>query len=162
MKVKTAFPKIPHIKEHHSSKWIFYFHAGLQWLETYKLVRDNNDLPHSLWFVESHTLYFSIELFIKSWAAKENPSFNAQIDKDSSGKTIGHRATAIIEEYKEKIPELNSLYKNKYLFNLIKIYEGTLVTRFGETSVAINGDDTKLLYETGNQLANDLNFARKK
>ena len=159
----TAFPQMA-FGPTDIPKWIFYFSAGAQWLRTYEIVRDlkNADRnPDWLYYVEPHALYFAIELFVKAFAAKQNPNFNARADKNANGKRIGHSATSIIEEYRARVPTFDVIAKNQRLFNLIKTYEGTLNTRFGETAVSMEGSDTTLLFDTAESLWNEIETTRK-
>jgi hypothetical protein len=146
--IKTKFPKF---QEDFPKKWGMLFHAGTDWLQVFQLLEVERQKPTGifLFWVYPHVLYFSLELFVKSLASYENSAFNAKKDG------FGHSATKIIKAYK-KIPAFNKIYKNKKLFDLIKEYEKTLDTRFGDTSVQMDRTETNLIIQTVYELREEM------
>ena len=69
-------------------------------------------------------------------------------------KSIDH--PSIIKAYEIKIPIFSEIAQNQKLFDLIKEYEKTLDTRFGETAVQLEGTDTKLMLETVHRLREEM------
>lgn len=156
--METKFPKF-NFNENGPRKRHMYFFAGEQRLSTYVLVRDaqrNDQNPQLLFRVEPHALYFALELFVKALATKSNPKFNSKTDKGAGGNIMGHSATSIINEYKNIVHSFYEIANNNKLMELIRIYEGTLDTRFWETAVQMDWVDTNLLYNTINKLREEI------
>ncbi|MCP6726639.1 MAG: hypothetical protein KJI69_01185 [Patescibacteria group bacterium] len=147
--MSTKFTKF---KQNSRPKWIMLFHAGTEWLQAFQILRDESKKISGtfLFFVYPHVLYFSMELFVKSLAAHKNPDFDAKKDRH------GHSATDIIKTYKKEIPIFSKIIKDKKLFDLIKEYEKTIDTRFGDTGVQLKGPDTKLMIKTVYKLREEM------
>jgi predicted DNA-binding protein YlxM (UPF0122 family) len=147
--METKFPKFD---DDFPSKWSMFFHVGTEWLQNFQLLDDEREKPEGifLFWVYPHVLYFSLELFVKSLASHENAAFDAKKDK------FGHSATAIIKAYESKIPLFAKIAQNQKLFDLIKEYEKTLDTRFGETAVQLDRSDTKLMLDTVHELREEM------
>jgi hypothetical protein len=137
----TKFSKFPGNFPHN---WAKYFHAGTEWLQTFQLLEDERkkDTGIFLFNVYPHVLYFSLELLVKSLASHEDPSF------DAKKHGYGHSASKIIKHYGTTIPIFNTIGNDQPLMDLIKEFEKTLDTRFGETTVQLEGADTKLMTDT--------------
>jgi hypothetical protein len=99
-------------------------------------------------YVKPWIVSFCLELFIKSITSYEDKSFNS--------KKYSHAVTKIITDYKDSIPIFKRIANDSALFNLILEYEKTIDTKFGETSVQIDGDDqmklVRLIHELNNEL----------
>lgn len=147
--MKTKFTKFD---KSFPDKWSMFFHAGTEWLQLFQLLEDERKKETGLFlfWVYPHVLYFSLELFIKSLASYENPAFNAKKDGFS------HSATAIIINYRNVVSIFDEIFQNQNLFNLIKEYEKTLDTRFGETAVQLDGNETNLIIEIIYKLREDM------
>jgi hypothetical protein len=145
----TQFPKFT---DNFPAKWTMYFHVGTEWLQTFQLLEDERQKNTGifLFWVYPHTLYFSLELFVKSLASHENSSFDAKKDG------YGHSATGIINAYSSAIPIFNNIANNQKLMNLIQEYEKTVDTRFGETAVQLDRADTKLMLDTIHELREEM------
>ena len=147
--METKFPKFD---GSFPSKWSMFFHTGTEWLQAFQLLEDEKEKKTGifLFWVYPHVLYFSLELFVKSLAVHEDSAF------DAKKNGFGHSATAIIKAYEIKIPIFSEIAQNQKLFDLIKEYEKTLDTRFGETAVQLEGTDTKLMLETVHRLREEM------
>lgn len=136
----TQFPKIG---DEFPDKWPQYFHAGSDWLYTV-LVLDENARGDGrfVFYVYPHALYFSLELLVKSLAAYVNPEFDARKEK------LNHSVTKIVEKYKSDIPLFEKIYSDTALMALIREFEKTFDTRFGETYIQTNRADMNIVLNT--------------
>ena len=131
------------------SNWVLWFHAGDAWLNSLEILRDNRDrIFWGVFYVTPSVVAFCLELFVKSLAA--------HVDNLFVGKDYPHNTTAIIEKYASSIPVFNKIKTDKHLIKIIKEYEKTKDTRFGETYVSLNGDDQmkliSLIYELRSEI----------
>ncbi len=130
-----------------------FFHVGTEWLQTFLILKDEREKKGSRlisFWVYPHALYFSMELFTKSLAAHKNLKF------DAKKEGLGHSVTKIISFYENKISVFAEIAQNKRLFELIREYENTLDTRFGETAVQMDRFDTDLMLETVYKLKKEI------
>ncbi len=143
----TKFPKL----DKKFINWSTFFHAGTEWLEIFEILDKETNKQYGFisFYAYPYILYFSLELFVKSLAKYEDCTFDAKKDG------FLHSVTDIFVKYKD-IPFFFEIIQNHKLFNLIKEYEKTLNTRFGETAVQINGLDTKLVLETVYKLRGEI------
>jgi len=146
--MQTKFTKLPDS----TPKWVQFFHAGTEWLQTFEMLEAEmkKETGVILFWVYPHVLYFSLELFVKSLASHVDPTFDAR----KGG--FGHSAAGIIDTYKTTIPIFKEISEDEDLFYLIKEYEKTLNTRFGETSVQIEGSDNQLVINSVYKLREEI------
>ena len=140
--MKTKFIKLKPIST--IEQWILFRTAGSAWMETLNLLENNkHEIPWTMFYVKPWVVSFCIELFIKSIAAHQDKMFN--------GKKYSHNVTGIIGDYEKSIPTFHKILNDKKLFNLITEYEKTIDTKFGETSINIDGDEQvkliRLIYD---------------
>ncbi len=139
--------KFPERTKKDMDNWSYFFHAADQWREAWLIMQEDKSKNNSwLFYVESHILYFSLELFIKSIISYHINDF------DAKKELLGHSATKIINKYKNIVSIFNKIDTNKVLVNLIKEYENTLSTRFGDTGAMCDGGDEKLIIDTIDEL----------
>lgn len=117
--------------------WAMYFHAGTEWLQLWQLIdeRRYDDTAGPLFYVEPHVVHFCVELFVKALIIQSEPTFDP--------KTNGHRTLDNIIQHSSASPLFAKILADKQLAYLVREYEKTVDTRFGETSVQIDGEDTR-------------------
>ena len=137
MKIKTDFKKFKETEP--PSRWARLYHAGTEWFMLWESLEEQARMGNGqpFFYVRPFVTGIIIEIFVKSIVLQEDPNFNP-LDKQ-----YRHRTTNIINIYKEKIPVLNEIANDAYLISLIKSYEDTIDTKFGETSVSFNVADAK-------------------
>ena len=145
--MKTKFTKFS--DSDHIPNWSNFFRAGDSWLQSLQVLDDNKDnIGWGIFYVKPWVVAFCLELFVKSIAAHEDSTFE--------GKEYYHRTTKIIEKYKNIIPIFEKIFSNHPLFLIMKEYENTIDTKFGETSVSIDGDDQNKLIEMVYELRGEI------
>lgn len=144
----TKFTKISQA-DPHIPKWSNYFRAGDAWLQSLQVLDDNKkQIGWGVFYVKPWIVSFCLELFIKAIVSHENNSFN--------GKDYSHETSKIIKKYASKISLLEKILKDKKLMVLIKEYEKTLDTKFGETYVSIKGDDQNRIIDTVDEIRSEM------
>lgn len=143
--METKFTKFP--KDGHIPKWRQFFTGAGAWLEVLQILMDNKDkLAWGRFYAVQPTIMFCIELYIKAIASYTDKKFNAS--------NYGHDTVRMLNDLSDKISIFKKVKQNDKLFRLIEEYHKTIYdTRFGETSVSINGEGERLMIE----LAYDLN-----
>lgn len=143
----TKFTKISH--DGNISNWDNFFRAGDAWLQSLQVLEDSkNQIGWGVFYVKPWIIAFCLELFVKAIAAHKDNSFN--------GNDYNHKTTKILEDYEFKIPVFEKIFKNKELIGLIKEYEKTSDTKFGETYVSINGSDQNKIVNTVYELRSEI------
>ncbi len=133
--MKTKFTKFS--KENSIPQWNSFFTAGDAWLQSLQVLNDHkDDIGWGVFYVNPYVVAFCLELFVKAIAAYEDHSFE--------GKKYFHRTTEIIKKYK-KISIFKKILNNNSLLLIMKEYESTIDTKFGQTYVSIDGDDQNKL-----------------
>lgn len=138
--MKTQFAKIPDKEFPH--RWARFFHAGTEWLQVYELLKEESikkDVRIIALYVYSYALGIATELFVKSIVARKDPSFNP--------KRFNHNTADLINAYSSNIPILDTIAKNNKLMELIKSYEDTVDTKFGDTTISIEGKDEQMVLD---------------
>lgn len=145
--MKTKFIKLS--KKDSIPKWSNFFTAGDAWLQSLQVLNDNKDsIGWGIFYVKPWVVSFCLELFVKSIASHEDSTFD--------GKKYSHRTTEIIKKYKNIIPIFKKIFSDLQLFLLMKEYENTIDTKFGETYVSIDGDDQNKLIEIVHELRSEI------
>ena len=138
--IETKFPKF--LKDEFPDRWARFFHAGTDWFMLCEMLREERKKPgNPFFYVWPFATGITIELFVKASVSYENPKFDPQ------KQLYGHQTTNIINDYKETIPVLNEISNDLHLMKVIKSYEDTIDTKFGDTAVSINGDDEKIVID---------------
>lgn len=136
------FPKFPN--NGFPDRWARFFHAGTDWFMLCEMLEEERKKPGSvltLFYVWPFATGITIELFVKSIVSYEDKTFNPQ------KKCYNHSTTNIINDYKSKIPVLDEISKDFHLMKIIKSYEGTIDTKFGDTAISVNGDDERKIMD---------------
>ncbi len=136
--MKTRFARNIFLKK---NSWGSFFHAGSTWLNAFLLLKVDYEKNPGWFFyyVNPYILCLCLELFIKSLAAHEDPSFKA--------REYGHDIMGILERYR-KIPLFKKILDDINLIELIKEYKKTIDTRFGETTAQIDGGEATSILAT--------------
>ena len=139
--IETKFPKFSNKTR---GRWTRFFYAGTDWLILCEMLKEEREKIEGkiLFNVFPFATGITIELFVKSIVSYEDSSFNPQ------NKCYRHCTTNIIKDYKNKIPVLCEISNDSHLMKLIKSYEDTIDTKFGDTAISINGDDEKKVIDT--------------
>jgi len=143
--IETKFIKFS--KGGHIPKWRQYFTGAGAWLEVLEILMDNKDrLTWGRFYAVQPTIMFCVELYIKAIASYTHKKIKAS--------DYGHDTVKVLNDLSDKIFIFKKIKQNDKLFGLIKEYQKTIYnTRFGETSVSINGEDEAFMIK----LAYDLN-----
>ncbi len=144
--MSTKFTKI---SSNEIPSWDNFFRAGDAWLESLEVLNDNkNSIGWGVFYVRPSIVAFCLELFVKAIAAHEDKSFN--------GKKYRHHTTDILDDYKNKISIFFKISNNSELVGLIKEFEKTIDTKFGETYVSTNDNDQQKIIETVYELRKEI------
>lgn len=145
--MKTKFVKFS--KNDEMQKWSNYFRAGDAWLSSLQILDDNrNESAWGVFYVNPWVSAFCLELFVKARISFEYIDFD--------GHRFSHKTTNIIRNFENEIPIFQKIYRNNNLFNLIKEFENTKDTKFGETSVSLDGNDQKKIIDTVYELRDEM------
>jgi len=133
------------------SPWILYFHASAEWLNVWTLLRDNVDnmsMGGPFFYSKPHVLHFSLELIVKARIAYSDMAFNP--------KTNSHKTSLNIIQHQSVSPIFRQVAADQNLMNLIREYENTVDTRFGETIVQNDGDDEELTVKLVREIRDEM------
>lgn len=130
-------------------KWSNFFRAGDAWLQSLEVLKKNIEkIGWGVFYVTPFIIAFCLELFVKAIASHEDNSFNE--------KAYSHNTDKILKSYSEKISLFKTICKNKKLMLLIKEYQKTIDTKFGETYVSTSGVDQSLIIDTIYELRSEI------
>lgn len=150
--MKTKFNKFE--DNQFPNKWSRFLTAGDSWLKTLEVLEENRDrIGWGVFYVIPQIVAFCLELYVKAIVS--------HFDNTFKGREYSHKTTKIINEYKDKIKILNDIYSDSRTMDLIKEYEHTIDTRFGDTSVSIDGNDQQIVINTIHQLREELHKITK-
>ena len=138
-----------HFNEPDDQRWPMFFHVGTDWLMTWQVLTDlrrdgkNAGLVPSPFYVDNYIVHFCLELFTKSLVDYSVPGFNP--------KEFSHRTLQYIQKYEFVSPIFAKVTSDADLCALIREYQNTVDTRFGETYVLGEKSDVdkmmSLVYE---------------
>ncbi len=116
--------------------WVLYFHTSAEWLNVWNLLNNNMDnleVGGPFFYAKPHVAHFSLELIVKARISYSDSTFVPSANSHHTSRNIlQHQAIS---------PIFQEVAANNALLDLIKEYEKTLDTRFGETSVQTKGSD---------------------
>lgn len=136
--MKTSIKKIPS-ESKFPPKWSCYFHAGDSWLEILQWFIDNKERVNgwSIFYVKPWIVSFCLELYSKSIVS--------YLDKDSNVRIYQHETSKLLSDFADKISLFSRILENGEIVSLIREYEKTVNTKYGETVMLIDGDDQNKL-----------------
>ncbi|PIQ81443.1 MAG: hypothetical protein COV78_00130 [Candidatus Pacebacteria bacterium CG11_big_fil_rev_8_21_14_0_20_34_55] len=137
--MKTKFTKFSKTDAHVMQKWASFFHAGDAWLASLQVLEDGKDqIGWGIFYVKPWVVAFCLELYVKAIASHADNFFN--------GGDYRHGVTEILKKY-FSISFFGEILKDDELMILIREYEKTIDTKYGETYVSINGDDQQKIID---------------
>ncbi|HVU59672.1 MAG TPA: hypothetical protein VHC98_02440 [Candidatus Saccharimonadales bacterium] len=121
--------------------WMNFSGAGQAWLDTLHLLLDHRDEGGGwgIFYVEPTVVAFVLELFAKSLAAHEDPTFDA--------RKFGHATSSIIAAYSATVPLFATCMADESLMATVREYEKTTDVKYGEMSINLDGNDSKKLID---------------
>ncbi|MCX6728841.1 MAG: hypothetical protein NTV39_03675 [Candidatus Saccharibacteria bacterium] len=154
----TQHTRFPNLRDAYSksgqtplSTWILYFHTSAEWLSVWALLNKNVhniDEGAPFFYTKPYIANFALELIVKARIAFSDATFNPRAN--------GHRTSQNIIQYQSVSPILKRVANDSDLIDLIKEYQNTIETRFGETAVQTDSDEEAQIIELVREIRDEM------